>query len=262
MFSSGINNFKTAFDNFKPRVTNCLMLTVPFSLIFTILSIVIVGGTTMLGVGAAQQATTQDAAVAAVVGGVLLGMVILVIAISPFAAYFGFCFLRFTSQATANPSQTFSFGSLYAYHSSLWGFIGLALLQILIGFAAITAGGFLSAILFFLFGLPLFLIYAGWACFSACSYFSFFDAPETGVIKSLSRGWSLVSKDWRRWAAMAVLMIGAGVAIAVVNLLLGFTIGLIPVAGAFASMVISGLLSCYLAFVMCSCYRDSSASLK
>jgi hypothetical protein len=117
MFSSGINNFKTAFDNFKPRITNCLMLTVPFSLIFTILSIVIVGGTTMLGVGAAQQATTQDAAVAAVVGGVLLGMVILVIAISPFAAYFGFCFLRFTSQATANPSQTFSFGLCLPFFS-------------------------------------------------------------------------------------------------------------------------------------------------
>ena len=262
MISSGVNNFKVAFENFKPRIGTCLTLWVPFVVISGVLSLLVVGGTTAIGFGAANQAGSEEGAAASIIGGIMLGFALLTLILSPFAAYVGFCFVRFTSRAGANPGQTFSFGSLYAYESSLWGFLGLLVLLTIAGFVAAAVGMALSVVLFFLVGLPYVAALSAFNCFLWCSMFSYFESTQAGVFAAMSRGWSLVTKDWKRWAAMTLLMVGAFVALFFGQLLLSVTIGLIPVIGALIVMTVTILVSCYLAFAINACYRDSAAAVK
>lgn len=259
-FSASVENFKTAFSNIKPRIGSCLLLAVPFALICYVLALVILGGSIAAGMGAASGTADEDTAAVAVIMSVILGLGLFLIAILPFAAYFGFCSGRFTARACANPAQTFSFGSLYAYESSLWSFLGLGFLQLFIGALVSILAGIVCAVLFFLLGLPAYPIYFFWLVFCACSAFALFDSPSSGVSAALSRGWSLTTRDWKRWLAMSIVMIGAAIAYVFISFVLSFTIGLIPVIGQIAITVASILINFYCLFVFYSAYRDSAAS--
>lgn len=259
-FSACVENFKTAFGSIKPRIGSCLMLAVPFAIICSMLALVILGGSLAAGFSAVGGNADEDTTAVAIIMSLIVGIGLFLVAITPFAAYFGFCSVRFISHASANPSQTFTFGSLYAYDSSLWGFLGLGFLQLLIGSLVSVAAGLVCAVLFFLLGLPAYPIYFFWLVFWACSAFAFFDSPSSGVSAALSRGWSLTTRDWKRWLAMSIVMIGAVIAYLIVNLALSFTVGLIPILGQIAVTIVSILVNFFFLFVLCSAYRDSAAS--
>ncbi len=261
MFSSGVNNFRSAIDYFKPRISSCLMLVVPFNVVISGVMLVLLGGFAMAGAGLASTASTEEEAVGAVLGSMAIGLVLSVILLTPISAYYGFCFSRFVCKASRNTTDSFSFGSLWRYDSTFWGYLGLLFLQMLAVGLAMIAVMVLSMVLFFLLGLPLILAYPVLICFVACSSLSYFDAPESGPMAALSRGWSLMSKDWRRWAAMSLLLLGVGVATLLVNLLLSFTLGWIPVVGGLAVMIAAFLISCYALLAIALCYRDSCASV-
>lgn len=260
-FPACIQNFKTAFSNIKPQVGSCLMLAVPFAVITFILTLVILGGSIAAGIGAADTTGDEDTAAFAMILSVILGAGLFMVVLAPFAAYFGFCSMRFTARACANPSQKFTLGSLYSYDPSLWGFIGLGCLQLFVGAMAGVVAVVVSAILFFLFGLPAYPIYFFWLAFCTCSVFSYFDSPSLGAWGALSRGWSVITKDWKRWLAMSVVAIGAFITYVVISLVVVFTIGWIPLIGQIAVSVFSLLMNFYFLFVLCSTYHDSAATV-
>lgn len=261
MLSSGVNNFRSALDYFKPRISSCLMLVVPFNVVISGVMVLLLGGFALAGAGLASNASTEEEAVGAVLGSVAIGLVLSVLLLTPVSAYYGFCFSRFVCKASRNTTDSFSFRSLWGYDSTFWGYLGLLFLQMLAAGLAMAGVMVLSMVLFFLLGLPMILAYPVLVCFLASSSLSYFDAPESGPIAALSRGWALMSKDWRRWAAMSLLLLGVGLVTLLVNLLLSFTIGLIPFVGALAVMIAAFLISCYALLAIALCYRESCASV-
>ena len=254
-FSACTGNFKTALHKMMPQFASCLILAAPFAVICSLLALLVLDGSAAAGVVDADPGTTG----VAVARSAMLRQRLFVLVITPLSAYFGFCSIRFVSRASANPAQSFSFGALYAYDSTLWGFTGVGFILLFIGGLGSGAAALVSMVLFFLFGLPAYLFLFFWVAFCACSAFSFFESPGSGVVAAIARGWSLVTRDWKRWLVMLLLMGGAFIAYLAFNLALSSTIGVVPVLGRIAMNISTIMVGFYFIFVFYGAYRDSSA---
>ena len=247
-FPAGIENFKTAFANLKPRIGSCLWLVAPVvtaNLVQIVLFEII-----LFAVAPSESGGSPDGGIPALAGiaALFFWLCFFLLCIPP-GLYCGFCFLRFIAQATANPSQQFTLKSLYAYDSSLWGFTGLYWIVSIVGSAAVvmTCG----------LGSPFFI------AFLYCSLFSFLDSPSSGIEAALSRGWSLATKDWKRWLAMWILTFAALISLYIIMLPV-LLLSAVPIIGAlFLLLFATVCVACvfYASVVPCCTYRDSAASV-
>lgn len=246
-FPAGIENFKTAFANLKPRIGSCLWLAAPVVTAYLVL--IVLGAIISFAVAPSESGGSPDGGIPALAGIAAFFWLCFFLLCIPLGLYYGFCFFRFIAQATANPSQQFTLKSLYAYDSSLWGFTGLYWIVSMVGSAAVvmTCG----------LGLPFFM------AFYNCSLYSFLDSPSSGIGAALSRGWSLTTKDWKRWLAMSILMFAALIAFYIIMIPV-LLLSAVPIIGAlflllFATVYVACLF--YALVVPCCTYRDSAASV-
>ena len=265
LFSAGINNFKTALTAFKPRLVPALIITVVPSVIFVLVFLLTMGSAALAGAGIMAASQSGDEASQAAAGAALatlgFGAVLAFLILIPLGAFFAFCWFRFVARANQDPTRTFGIGDLFAPDSSFMGFLGLECLLGLTGMGFAFVGTIVAVVTFFLFGLPLYFVYFFFLALCSSSAFHFFEPSSPGAVASLSRGFTLIRKDWKRWLALSVAMLGALVALVVVNVVLTYTVNKIAVVGPIMCQVVTSLFSLYLGFVMNACYRDSSAAV-
>lgn len=265
LISASFNSFRVAFAVLRPRLVPALIVTVAPPIISALVLFLTIGSATLTGAGilAAFQGGDQTAQIAegAALATITFGAILAILLLAPLGAFFAFCCTRFVVRANQDHTRTFTVGELFAPDASFFSFLGLQFLVALAGTAFLVVGIIVALVTFFLLGLPAYFVYFFFVAFWTCSAFAFFESSSSGVTSSLSRGFTLIRKDWKRWFTMSLVMIGVALILGVLGAVFGATLNKIPVVGPITGKILSSLVCLYLAFVMNQCYRESSAAI-
>jgi hypothetical protein len=137
----------------------------------------------------------------------------------------------------------------------------LQFVQWLIAIPVMMVAGVVGMVTFFLLGIPGFLVLFFYGMFAACSSFAFFENPTAGVGSAFSRGFTLVSTDWKRWLTLSVAGTVVGIVVRIIQWIIGAIVGGIPLVGAVVMLVVSFLCVMYFLMVGYRCYKDSSVAV-
>jgi hypothetical protein len=258
------NNLKGGLNHLQTHIRECLLLVIPLSVANALARILTVG--TVVASGALISSTDPEQHPVAT--GALLGVFSLSLAsiaflaiAAPITLYGTFCKIRFVVRSHQESTKAFSLQELWSYESSFLPYVGLQLALWLMGIPVIRIASIVGMATFFLLGIPGFLMLFFYAMFMACSSFAFFENPADGVGAALSRGFKLISADWKRWLTLSVMGLLVGIVARILQGIVGAVVGWIPLLGAMVMLVVPFLCVMYFAIVAYRCYRDSRVAV-
>ena len=247
-FPACIQNFKTAFSNLKPQIKSCFWLAAPSTAVYV--AIAFAASVFLAGAAPSGSGGSADSGVSVIAALGFWASAFLFLLSIPLGVYTMFCTWRFVARVTTNPLQQFTLKQLYSYESSLWGFTGLSFIVAVVGLIPVALSCYLL--------MPLFIGVL------ACSLFSFLDSPSSGVSMAFSRGWTLTTKDWKRWLAMSLPLVAAWILSGFLDVIVMLVLSALPIVGILFMLglqILQVVLFCYILCVLCCTYRDSVASI-
>jgi len=172
-----------------------------------------------------------------------------------------FYFARLVARVGQEPRRRLKLKELFALD---WSIIRFGVLLVLLLITTFVVFGIIESVTSplpdRLAGLSAYFLGFFQFSFIACSIFAFFEPLSPGVLASITRAAVLVTKDWVRWLAMAIVV---GVLVTVMGKLEGFFDALSDSSGYLSWFLeLLGLfLGWYIAVVINRCYHHSAESV-
>jgi hypothetical protein len=265
-----LNYFNQSAEHFLKYFQASLKVLLPYVLASLLMALLGVGVGLFAGVGIASNPSlleNPDPTAIAASGGAmaslaiagLLGIlfVIVLILMIPFSLYSQFCLFRFCLNSHHQAPETFTYKNVWAWDTSFWGYLGLAIVLFIISIPVVIAG--FIGLLFLL--LPGFAIFALFSAYSTASMFSYFEAPQAGISAALGKGLELVKVDWMRWLIFELLVLFLVVLAYIVFLIPSSIVGAIlpePLSSGLSQVIQTLFLfiSLYFLYAKYRCYKD------